>query len=217
MGLMGGNGGDNRANQPQNAQSGGADVLSGILSSFLSNQGQPQNPAAPPPAQTGQGLDLSGILSGLLSSNNQQGGNQPVQPQNPTGPAQSGQGLDLSGILSGLLASNNQPGGNQPQSQPPQSQAGGDVLSGLLSNLLSSNQNQQNPQQTQTPQPTSQNTQTQGQAGGANIEMLTSLLQGFIVKAKEQHDNTRPIQETNPTGDGAQLPPQNPNVSEFLL
>ncbi|ENN70663.1 hypothetical protein YQE_12608, partial [Dendroctonus ponderosae] len=41
--------------------------------------------------------------------------------------------------------------------------------------------------------------------------MLANLLQGFMSMAKEQHDSTRPIQETNPAAVVQNVgPPQNP-------
>ncbi|KAH1007897.1 hypothetical protein HUJ04_005074 [Dendroctonus ponderosae] len=199
---------------PQNAQSGGSDLLSGLLSSLVSGGNQGQNAPqtgpggqAPPQGSQGQGSDvLSGILSSLLSPKQDQNG--PQAPNQPPANAQNkSQGSDLLAGLLSSLASPSQPQQNQgPQSQ---TQGNNDALSNILRNL-SAGGNTSNSGQPPNLPPQAPNANNPSAPQGGT-DMLANLLQGFMSMAKEQHDSTRPIQETNPAAVVQNVgPPQNP-------
>ncbi|CAG9762134.1 unnamed protein product [Ceutorhynchus assimilis] len=189
MGLLSNKGGESQPNAAAPGQQQNNDAFSGFLSSLLSNGNQSQQPDNQAP-QNPQGQDvLSGLFASLLA---------PKQdPQTAQGAPQAGNQSDaLSGLLSSLVHSNKeQEGPNQPPQAPNQAQAP-DALSGLLSSLLNRNQGpDQAPQTTSNVPPQPQGQQGPNQPGA---EMLSNLLQGLLSKAGEQHNNTRPIQETNP-------------------
>ncbi|XP_066154750.1 uncharacterized protein [Euwallacea fornicatus] len=236
MGLLSGGGGQNTGGQgqSQNTSSGGSEMLSGILSSLLSGGGQqsgglggqhqpPSSGQAPSQGGQGQSVDFMGILSGLLSSNqNTQNSN---HPSGPSSAQTQGQSSDvISGILSSLLSPNQNQSQNPTQSPPPPQFAtqpsptqhqSGDILN-VLQGLISGS-NQQQPAGSATTQNIPPQNYNQppggGQPAGLNVEALAGLLQGLLSKAKEQHDSTRPIQETNPSG-GLPSPSSNPPQSD---